>query len=161
QGYELVNYGTIMFELAKRDGLVETRDEMRTKIPTQEYQRLQKKAGEKIGSMNGKFVIDTHASVLKPEGYYPGLPEQVIKAINPNAIIVVEADPAEVEARRSKDAGIRKREGDVAEHQAINRQMAAVYSVLTAAPLSFVVNEQGKLDDSIKNTLKILKSLGD
>ncbi|MBR9679454.1 MAG: AAA family ATPase, partial [Candidatus Altiarchaeota archaeon] len=27
QGYELVNYGTIMFELAKRDGLVETRDE--------------------------------------------------------------------------------------------------------------------------------------
>ena len=159
-GFEVVNFGTVMFEVARDMGLVKDRDEMRTRIPTEKYKEIQKKAAERIAAMQGRCIIDTHASILKPEGYYPGLPFEVITALKPSAIIIIEADPAEVEARRQKDAGVRKREGDVAEHQLVNRYFASVYSVLTSAPLAFVQNRQGKLEEAVQQVLSCLKNVG-
>ncbi|WP_048097362.1 AAA family ATPase, partial [Candidatus Nitrosopumilus salarius] len=66
-----ISFGTLMFEVAKENGLTD-RDELR-KLPVTEQQRLQKLAAEKIASQNEEIVIiDTHAFINSPEGYYPG-----------------------------------------------------------------------------------------
>ena len=44
--------------------------------------RVKKIAAEKIATYNEDVVIiDTHAFISSPEGYYPGLPEYVLKII--------------------------------------------------------------------------------
>ena len=45
-GYNIVNFGTTMFEEAQKEG-VSSRDDMR-KLAVEDQQRLQKQAGEKI-----------------------------------------------------------------------------------------------------------------
>ena len=87
-GYKIVNFGTIMFEEAQKEG-VANRDDMR-KLAVEDQQRLQKQAGEKISQM-GDVVVDTHASILTPSGYMPGLPEWTARALNPDVIVLVEA----------------------------------------------------------------------
>ena len=87
-GYKIVNFGSTMFEEAQKEG-VNDRDDMR-KLPIEKQQTLQKQAGERIAQM-GNVVVDTHASILTPSGYMPGLPEWTIRALNPNIIVLVEA----------------------------------------------------------------------
>ena len=78
----MVSYGTLMFEVAKENDLT-NRDELR-RLPVFEQQRLQKAAAEKIASHTEEIIIiDTHAFINSPEGYYPGLPEHVLKLSNP------------------------------------------------------------------------------
>ena len=93
-GYKIVNFGTTMFEEAQKEG-VSDRDDMR-KLAVEDQQRLQKQAGEKISQM-GNVVVDTHASILTPSGYMPGLPEWTVRALNPDIIVLVEATPEEIE----------------------------------------------------------------
>ena len=74
----VTSFGTLMFEIAKENG-VKDRDELR-KLPVSKQQELQKMAAEKIASQNEQIVIiDTHAFISSKEGYYPGLPEHVLK----------------------------------------------------------------------------------
>ncbi len=70
---EVMSFGTLMFEIAKKNGLKD-RDELR-KLPLKEQQNLQKIVAEKITAQTDELVIiDTHAFIHSPEGYYPGLP---------------------------------------------------------------------------------------
>ena len=86
-GYKIVNFGSTMFEEAQKEG-VDNRDEMR-KLPVEKQQDLQRQAGDRISKM-GDVVVDTHASILTPSGFMPGLPEWTIRALNPNIIVLVE-----------------------------------------------------------------------
>ncbi len=157
-GWKLVTFGTVMFEIAKERG-VKHRDEMRTLIRGEDYKRLQEEAADKIASMEGNVLVDTHCSILKPEGYYPGLPIGVLKKLGPDAIVVVEASREDIEKRREKDRGERTREGDPVEHQKINRYFAVAYSAISGAPVSFVTNEQGKLEETVERVAGILKAV--
>ncbi len=88
----VMSFGTLMFDNAKKDGL-QDRDELR-KLPLAEQQRLQKMAAEKIAAQNEEIVIvDTHTFINSLEGYYPGLPEHVLKIIKPSNFISVSAKP--------------------------------------------------------------------
>jgi adenylate kinase len=90
----------------------------------------------------------------------PGLPEWVVKKINPTAIVVVEADPEEIYNRRENDLS-RKRDSDtkeqIAEHQQINRAAAMAYAALTGATVKIVFNHDGKLDAAVKQASPVLK----
>ena len=50
----VINYGTLMFDVAQENGL-ENRDDLR-KLSVMEQQRLQKVAAEKIATSAGKFL---------------------------------------------------------------------------------------------------------
>ena len=64
----VINYGTLMFDVAKENGL-QNRDDLR-KLSVIEQQRLQKVAAEKIATHDEEVVIiDTHALISSPEGY--------------------------------------------------------------------------------------------
>ena len=155
-GWTTVTFGTVMFDIAKKKYGLNHRDEMRSQIPVNEYKGLQEEAAERMAQMKGKILIDTHCSILKPEGYYPGLPARVLEKLQPDALVVVEAGAGDIEKHRKKDEGERTRDGNSDEHQTINRYLAAAYSAISGAPVSFVMNEEGKLEETVAKVAGIL-----
>ncbi len=152
-GYKIVNFGTTMFEEAQNEG-VSDRDDMR-KLAVEDQQRLQKQAGEKISQM-GNVVVDTHASILTPSGYMPGLPEWTVRALNPDIIVLVEATPDEIEGRRNKDATRVRDKDDIGLHQSVNREYAATAAVITGSTVAIVENHDNQVDDAVEQFRKIL-----
>jgi len=155
---KFVTFGTVMVNIAMESGLVKDRDEMR-KLTLEQQKNLQIKSAEKVASM-GTVILDTHCTVKTPKGYMPGLPEWVVKKINPTAIVVVEADPEEIFNRRANDA-TRNRDPDskeeIHEHQQINRAAAMAYAALSGATVKIVFNHDDKLDDAVKQASPVLK----
>jgi adenylate kinase len=156
KGMNIVNYGSIMFEVAKEAGLVEDRDEIR-KLPVSHQRDVQEGAAEKIHKM-GDVIVDTHCTIKTPGGYYPGLPEWVLRKLKPHRIVLVEADAEEIVARRSNDES-RTRDAenkeDIAEHQMMNRYAAMAYAMLTGASVKIVYNHDNRLEDAVKQILSI------
>ena len=152
-GYKIINFGTTMFEEAQREG-ISNRDGMR-KLAVEDQQRLQKQAGEKIAKM-GDVVVDTHASILTPAGYMPGLPEWTVSALNPDTIVLVEATPEEIEGRRSKDSSRARDKDDIGLHQSVNREYAAVAAVMTGSTVAIVENHDNQVDIAVEQFRKIL-----
>jgi len=77
--HTIVNYGTVMLELAREEGVVEHRDDIR-RLPIEKQRELQRKAAERIGAMDN-IIVDTHLTIKTASGYFPGLPVWVLEAI--------------------------------------------------------------------------------
>ncbi|MCY0851619.1 MAG: adenylate kinase [Thermoplasma acidophilum] len=156
-GIKIVNYGTLMFDLARKRGLVENRDQMR-KLSRDIQIDLQKNAGTEIGRMDN-VIVDTHMSIKTPLGYLPGLPEWVLREINASAFIIIEADPDLILKRRQNDPTRARDEDTIAsirEHQEINRAFAAAYSIFSGATVKIITNEEGKPDKAAHDIIKVI-----
>jgi adenylate kinase len=155
---QFVTFGTVMADIAIEMNLVKNRDEMR-KLTLEQQKELQIKTAEKVAKMDN-VIVDTHCTVKTPKGYMPGLPEWVIKKLNPTAIVVVEADPEEIYNRRSKDI-TRNRDPDskekIAEHQQMNRSAAMAYATLSGATVKIVFNHDNAIEDAIKDAAPVLE----
>ena len=155
---QFVTFGTVMTDIAIEMNLVKDRDEMR-KLTLEQQKELQIKTAEKVAKMDN-VIVDTHCTVKTPKGYMPGLPEWVIKKLNPTAIVVVEADPEEIYNRRSKDI-TRNRDPDskekIAEHQQMNRAAAMTYATLSGATVKIVFNHDNAIEDAVKDVAPVLK----
>jgi adenylate kinase len=153
-----VTFGTVMIDIAKELNWVKDRDEMR-KLSLDQQKQLQIKTAEKVGKMKN-VIVDTHCTVKTPKGYMPGLPEWVLRKLNPSAIIIVEADPQEIYNRRAKDT-TRNRDPDsvekIAEHQMINRAAAMSYATLTGATVKIVFNHDNALDAAVKEAEPVIR----
>lgn len=154
----VVVFGTIMFEEAKRVGL-RSRDEMR-KMPVEDQRRLQEMAAQRIAEMKDDIVlIDTHLFINTGEGYYPGLPMKLLNIMKPTNIIMVAADPHEIEERRKTDQ-TRQRDiisaENIQKELDISRMMVASCSILTGAPFAIIMNSNGRVDEAAANIAKIL-----
>ncbi|MCL4337107.1 MAG: adenylate kinase [Candidatus Thermoplasmatota archaeon] len=155
--YEIINFGTLMFEMAQAVGLVKDRDELR-KLPVDTQINLQKKASAAIGKMDN-VIVDTHMTIKTPKGYMPGLPEWVLRELKVSSYFLIEADPALILKRRNSDPSRRRDEDtidDIIEHQQINRSYAAANSIYTAATIKFIENVEGKPDIAAQNIVKRL-----
>lgn len=154
---QFVTFGTVMADIAIEMNLVKDRDEMR-KLTLDQQKELQIKTAEKVAKMDN-VIVDTHCTVKTPKGYMPGLPEWVIKKLNPTAIVVVEADPEEIYNRRSKDI-TRNRDPDskekIAEHQQMNRAAAMAYATLSGATVKIVFNHDNAIEDAVKDAAPVL-----
>lgn len=131
---KVVNFGDYMFEEARRALGISDRDEMRRKIKPTDYRDLQEKAASEMAKLDGDLIIDTHAAIKTPFGYYPGLPSKVVEKLKPDAIVVLEFRPEDILQRRMKDLKAeteqkRLREiewaEDVQEHQTVGKEFAA------------------------------------
>ncbi len=155
---EVINYGDVMFEMAKQEG-IENRDEMR-KLPYEKQRELQLKAAKRIAEKDD-VIIDTHCTIKTPYGYLPGLPYDVLQILQPKRIILIEAEPEEIETRRKKDEGIRKRDEESREeielHQMMNRMAAMSYAVITNATVKIVKNRKGKIEEAAREIAKALE----
>ncbi|MDC6463352.1 adenylate kinase [Nitrosopumilus sp.] len=155
----VINYGSLMFDVAKENGLTD-RDQLR-KLSVSEQQRLQKIAAEKISSHEEEVVIiDTHAFINSPEGYYPGLPEHVLKIIKPTNFVSVSAKPEEIYNRRMKD-DTRNRDkitlANIKKELDVQSGMISACAVITGSPVRLVLNGEGKIDEAAD---KIIRAIG-
>ena len=155
----VINYGSLMFDVAKENGLTD-RDQLR-KLSVFEQQRLQKLAAEQISNHEEEVVIiDTHAFVNSPEGYYPGLPEHVLKIIKPTNFVSVSAKPEEIYNRRMKD-DTRNRDkitlANIKKELDVQSGMISACAVITGSPVRLVLNGEGKIDEAAD---KIIKAIG-
>lgn len=155
----LVTFGTVMLDEGKRLRWIKHRDELR-KLPVEKQRRLQTIAASKISKMKGKILfIDTHLFVRTKEGFWPGLPFDVVMALKPTHLILVEASPDEILARRSLDK-TRYRDDvqreDLETELALARGFLTVSSTLTGAPMLIAVNGQGRSDDTAADIAKVL-----
>ncbi len=155
----MISYGTLMFEVANENGLTD-RDQLR-KLPVSEQQYFQKIAAEKIAAHDEEIVIiDTHAFINSPEGYYPGLPEHVLKIIKPTNFVSVSAKPEEIYNRRMKD-NTRNRDkitlANIKKELDVQSGMISACAVITGAPVRHVLNHEGKVDEAAD---KIISAIG-
>ncbi len=140
-----INFGDIMFEAAKEEFGITNRDLMRSKLGPEDYRLVQAMASKKIAEMEGNVIVDTHCSILTPRGYYPGLPEEVVKGLEPDVIVLLEYDPSEIAARRNRDIDSSERVGREVEtaerielQQQMNRSFAAAYATLARSSVKIV-----------------------
>jgi adenylate kinase len=159
--YELVNYGDVMLEMMRERMGVTDRDEMR-RIPFEPYREIQRAAAERIARMAElkPVLLDTHCSVKKPEGYLPGLPRWALEILKPDSIVLIEAEPEEIVARRTSDVSRRRDEellAEVAEHQQLNRAIAMAYAALVGATVKIIKNRNGKLSEAVKDMVDALR----
>ena len=155
----VTSFGTLMFEIAQKNG-VKDRDELR-KLPVFRQQELQKMAAEKIASQNEQIVIvDTHAFISSKEGYYPGLPEHVLKIILPTNFVSVSAKPEEIYNRRMKD-DTRNRDkitlSNIKKELDVQSGMISACAVITGSPVKHILNGEGKVDEAVN---KIVTTIG-
>jgi len=157
--YKTLNFGTFMFEVAQKEGIVADRDEMR-KLDRDVQKRLQKLAAQEMAQQEGNVLIDTHASVKTPKGYLAGLPEWVLAELMPDTIVLVETDEDQILLRRlSDETRTRDREGSYAigEHQQFNRAIAAAYSMMTGCTVRYVTNADLLLDKAVEDMVSVLR----
>ncbi len=151
-------FGTVMFEEAKKNG-IESRDDLR-KLSVPEQKKLQSMAAKKIASMSDDVVIvDTHAFIATKEGFYPGLPHNVLEILVPDSFIMISARPEEIYNRRMKDT---TRNRDIISIDAIKKEldvtsaMLSTCSILCGSPIKMVLNSEGKIDEAAKGIVSAM-----
>ena len=158
-GAKLVTFGTLMFEAAKSLKWVKNRDEMR-KMPVERQKRLQKMAATRIAKMQGKVIlVDTHLFIRTPEGFWPGLPFDVVRTMKPTHLVLVIATPEEIAMRRSADPTRARDEVTIhglKEELDMARSFLTVSSTLTGAPMLIVRNEQGRAEEVSGGLVRML-----
>jgi adenylate kinase len=157
--FKTLNFGTYMFDVAQKEGMVKDRDEMR-RLDKDEQKRLQKLAAQAIAKEEGNVLIDTHASVKTPKGYLAGLPEWVLREIMPDTIVLVETNEDQILLRRlNDDTRSRDLEGSysIGEHQQFNRSIAASYSMMTGCTIRYIVNADLLLEKAVEDMAAVLR----
>lgn len=163
EGWRHANYGDVMLEVARDRGLVEGRDELR-KLDPETQRDVQRDAARTLAERGREtdIVVDTHCTINTPSGYLCGLPQWVLEELHPETIMLIEADAAEIQARRSEDAS-RERdvqdESQVEQHQDVNRMAALSYASLTGATVKIIKNHDGGLDDAVEEATRLLQGL--
>jgi adenylate kinase len=154
----VVSFGNFMFEEALNYG-IKDRDDLR-KLSISQQQDLQKKAAERIAKLNDNVVIiDTHAFITTPAGFYPGLPDYVIKIIKPSNFISISARPEIIFNRRKQDE---TRQRDLVSIDLIKKELAvqdamlSSCSVLSGSPLKTILNDEGKVEEAAMNVIKAI-----
>jgi adenylate kinase len=150
EGSQLVTFGSVMLEEGMRLKWIRHRDELR-RLPVEKQRMLQRMAASKISRMGRKvLLVDTHLFVRTKEGFWPGLPFDVVRKLRPTHLILVEASPDEILQRRMSD---KTRYRDTATKEELQAELAlarsflTVSSTLTGAPMLIANNAQGKADE--------------
>jgi adenylate kinase len=117
---------------------------------------------KEIVRQDGKVLLTTHMSLQTPFGFYPGLPLDVLQALKPKAIVLLEASHTEIALRHEKDT-TRIRgydfERNIDQYQTFNRMYAVSYSANSGARVKIVHNAQGKMDDAANELKNLLMGL--
>lgn len=152
------SFGSAMLEEARRNG-IRDRDAIRC-LPTKEQENLQRTAAERIaGEECDIIIIDTHAFISTTSGYYPGLPENILRILKPTNYISVSAKPEEIYNRRMNDP---TRNRDLVTMNIIKQEldlqaaMISACSVVSGSPVKPVANREGRLVDAANDVIRAI-----
>ncbi len=157
----VVNYGTVMLEQASKIHNLKSRDEMR-KLSIEAQRELQVHAATAISRMDDEIVIvDTHLFISTKEGFWPGIPMNVLQALKPTNLIMVTATPEEILNRRKSD---QTRIRDEATEESLQRELGAANSllfastVITGCPALVAVNSEGHIEQTAETIVNAIAS---
>ncbi len=129
---QVVNYGTVMMEQATKLYDVHSRDDMR-KLPVEDQRQLQIHAASHISKIESEhLIVDTHLFISTPEGFWPGMPIDVLQALKPTHLVLVSASIDEIERRRLNDP---TRVRDKSSREGLALELEAAKSLLFASSL--------------------------
>ena len=156
----LAEFGKIMLEEALLLN-IKNRDDIR-RLQIQDQKNLQRKAATKIAQIISDIVIiDTHLFINTFEGYYPGLPMELINQLEPSNLILIVAKPEEIYHRRQNDS---TRDRDIISIDSIqneielSKMLLSSCSVISGAPFKIISNDENHLKECIKNLVDIIMS---
>lgn len=156
----LAEFGRIMLEEANKLN-IKNRDEIR-KISITEQKNLQKITAERISQLNSEIVlIDTHLFINTSEGYYPGIPMDLLTSLKPTNLILIIANPEEIYHRRQNDAS---RDRDIISIDSIqndldmSKMLISCCSVISGAPFRILANHENSLDSCIQKMISLILS---
>jgi adenylate kinase len=159
----VLNFGSTMNEIMRKLGKSMHRDEMRQQaIETQK--RTQELAAHEVLNRAGAglLVIDTHMFVRTSSGMWAGLPKNVLDIIKPRLLVLIEANPEHIAARRRGDVD-RKREQGLAEEIAFDlewsRASAAASAVQTGAPVKVIRNDTSRQKQAAQELFQAIRNI--
>lgn len=155
----VVSFGTMMLAEAKKRGLAD-RDQLR-RLPMEKQRDLQRSAAETIARLSEDYImVDTHAFIATPAGYYPGLPATVLDALKPSIFVSVHARPEDIYNRRLNDMS-RSRDmvsiDTIKNEMAFHQSMISACSVISGSPVTAVLNSEGKVEVAAR---RIIDAIG-
>ncbi|HUY69949.1 MAG TPA: AAA family ATPase [Candidatus Baltobacteraceae bacterium] len=160
--YNIINVGTFMLEIAMKEGIVKDRDELRF-LNKDVVRKLQDRTFTDIAKMEGKIILDTHASVESNGRFVPGVPFDTMSIIRNNihGIIYIDALTEEIMKRARGDTK-RTRNTDEAfidAQRGINLSILSMYSTYLNIPLYVIFNRQDRLDEGVKSLKEHLEQI--
>lgn len=166
---KVVNFGDYMVSLAVKEGLVNNRDEVR-RLPLRRQLKIQELAAEAIISdaarelgEEGYLIVDTHALVKTPAGYWPGLPYHVVERLKPDSIVLVESEPETIVERQARDKT--RYRSDIGGVEGVKllmdqaRSAAIASAVKCASTVQIIFNREGRPEEAALNLLRVLEGL--
>lgn len=153
--WKIYSYGTMLLEVAKKEAGIKHRDDLR-KMNRETYRKLQRDLGRKLARMQEKeprLIIDTHSSIKTSAGYLPGWSEDVLREFNIFGFILITAPIEDIIERRMRDTTRIRDKNDkeeLIEQNNVNLAFSCSYSAISGAPLSIIVNRNGKIDEAVK-----------
>jgi adenylate kinase len=156
---DIVNYGTVMMEEASKLHGVKSRDDMR-KLPIEDQRKLQVYAASKISAIKEEFVIiDTHLFIATREGFWPGMPMDVLQALKPTHLVLVSASVDEIRNRRKND-GTRLRDPGTTDSLQLELEAAKILlfssSLVCGCPALIVNNADGEVDSAAQSVIEAM-----
>lgn len=159
----VLNFGTVMNEEMRELGKDLHRDDIRRQNIDMQ-RKAQELAASKIAkqSEKGTTIVDTHMFIRTSSGLWAGLPENVLTILNPGLLVLVEADPEQIAARRRGDTD-RRREHGIAEDITFDlewsRATAAASAVATGAPVKVIRNDTGRQRQAAQELFQAIRSV--
>lgn len=157
----VVNYGTVMMDEATRRHGVKSRDDMR-KLAVEVQRDLQVHAASRISTIQEEFtIIDTHLFIATKEGFWPGMPLDVLQALKPTHLVLVSATVEEIMRRRENDP-TRIRDKATSESLSLELETARTLlfssSIVCGCPALIVVNSEGRADVAAESIINAVFS---
>jgi adenylate kinase len=154
----VAEFGKIMLEEATKLE-IENRDEIR-RLSISEQKNLQNIAAEKISKISGDVVIvDTHLFINTKEGYYPGLPFDLLNNLKPTNLILITASAEEIYHRRQNDSS---RSRDIISLESIkndidvSKMLISCCSVVSGAPFKILSNHENSISECTEKMVSLI-----
>ncbi len=150
------NFGDLMLEVLKESGESTDRDSMKF-FDIEKTKMLQEKVADKISSMTGLVIVDTHMALESPYGFIPGITNAFLDRLKIRQIVIIEARPEDILERRGFDKGKRKRfpenERDISIQLDLDRAMASYLAVKLGVPIKIIENIdlEAAVDELVKS----------
>jgi len=161
---DVIEFGDIIFELAKKYYGIENRDEIRKKLSIEDQTKLQYEAIKYIleNYKNKDVIITTHFVIETSSGFKSGIDKEMADLLRPNAIVVITSDPDKILLRRVKDTS-RIREKEDLERIRIHQEMTIYYTIpfmyMYNTVIEIIKNEEGLLEEAAKKFADFINNL--
>ncbi|HEX5187304.1 MAG TPA: adenylate kinase [Nitrososphaeraceae archaeon] len=154
----VAEFGKIMLDEATKLK-IQSRDEIR-RLSISEQKNLQNIAAEKISQINSDVVIvDTHLFINTKEGYYPGLPFDLLNNLKPTNLILITANPEEIYHRRQNDSS-RNRDmisiDSIKNDIDVSKMLISCCSVVSGAPFKILSNHENSIADCTEKMVSLI-----